>query len=232
MLNGMIPASHAWQKATPHSSYKLSKECCFTTLGVSLQHQLLSGLLLLQSSKFDHSAAITGIWIQTLGWFNYFSKIFHFCFFCTQKQQQTAQEQLFFCIIWHRVFDKTEVCDSDRIIAQEIYSRIFSNSCIWNHRSLSSSIMPFLPIGVMILSGFYFLKDASKSLAHFKNIITNKKKLSLINNPYFIFPTYLSLFLNLPVKGNYSIVTRCYVTSFLFLPFLKSAQTHNFKNQV
>ena len=109
------------------------------------------------------------------GWFNYFSKIFHFCFFCTQKQQQTAQEQLFFCIIWHRVFDKTEVCDSDRIIAWEIYSRIFSNSCSWNHRSLSSSIMPFLPIGVMILSGFYFLKDVSKSLAHFKNIITNKK---------------------------------------------------------
>lgn len=109
------------------------------------------------------------------GWFNYFSKIFHFCFFCTQKQQQTAQEQLFFCIIWHRVFDKTEVCDSDRIIAREIYSRIFSNSCSWNHRSLSSSIMPFLPIGVMILSGFYFLKDVSKSLARFKNIITNKK---------------------------------------------------------
>ena len=111
------------------------------------------------------------------GWFNYFSKIFHFCFFCTQKQQQTAQEQLFFCIIWHRVFDKAEVCDSDRIIAWEIYSRIFSNSCSWNHRSLSSSIMPFLPIGVMILSGFYFLKDVSKSLAHFKNIITNKNHL-------------------------------------------------------
>lgn len=109
------------------------------------------------------------------GWFNYFSKIFHFCFFCIQKQQQTAQEQLFFCIIWHRVFDKTEVCDSDRIIAWEIYSRIFSNSCSWNHRSLSSSIMPFLPIGVMILSGFYFLTDVSKSLARFKNINTNKK---------------------------------------------------------
>ena len=33
MPNGMIPACHAWQKATPHSSYKLLIECCFTTRG-------------------------------------------------------------------------------------------------------------------------------------------------------------------------------------------------------
>lgn len=66
VLNGMIPASHAWQKATPHSWYKLLIVCSVLQHGVvSLQYQLLSGLLLLQSSKFDHSAAVTGIWIQT-----------------------------------------------------------------------------------------------------------------------------------------------------------------------
>ena len=147
------------------------------------------------------------------GWFNYFSKIFHLCFFCTQRQQQTAQEQLFFCIIWHQLLDKTEVCDSDRIIAQEIYCRIFSDSCSWNHRSFSSSIMLFLPIGVLILNGFYFLKDVSKSLAHVKNIITNKKHWVLLKILTFHFPTCLPLFMNLPVKGNYSIVTRHCVTS-------------------
>lgn len=121
------------------------------------------------------------------GWFSYFSKIFHFRFLCTQKQQQTAQEQLFFCIISHQGLDKTEGCDSDRIVAWEIYSRIFSNSCSWNHRPFSSSIMLFMPIDVLILSGFYVFKDVSKSLARFKNIITNKKTLSLIENPYISF---------------------------------------------
>lgn len=159
------------------------------------------------------------------GWFNYFSKIFHLCFFCTPKQQQTAQEQLFFCIIWHRVLDKTEVCDSDGIIAQEIYSRIFSDSCSWNHRSFSSSIMLFLPIGVLILNGFYFFKDVSKSLARVKNIITNKKHWVWLKILTFHF-SYLSVSLReFSVKGNYSTVTRYCVTSFLFLPFLECSNS-------
>lgn len=75
------------------------------------------------------------------GWFELFHQIFHYSFPLYSSSNRLLQEQLFFCIISHQGLDKTEGCDSDRIVAWEIYSRIFSNSCSWNHRPFSSSIV-------------------------------------------------------------------------------------------
>lgn len=63
--NGMIHAGHAWQKAIPHTWYKfLIMFSVLQHVVVSLRYQLLSGLLLSESNKFDHGAAVTGIWIH------------------------------------------------------------------------------------------------------------------------------------------------------------------------